>query len=81
MKVYSDLGRDRRHSDYPGTGVVIAGEARVELDGLTYGEEINDMHEVIEDDVAFYVWSAKSEKCEISLGMGTMFVKNGVISR
>ena len=48
---------------------------------LPHGVEINDIHEVIEDDVAFLVWSAKSEKCEISLGMDTMFVKNGVISR
>lgn len=48
---------------------------------LPLGVEINDIHQVIEDDVAFFVWSAKSPKCEISLGMDTFFVKNGVISR
>ena len=48
---------------------------------LPLGVEINDIHQVIEDDVAFFVWSAKSEKCEISLGMDTFLVKNGVICR
>jgi len=48
---------------------------------LPQGVEINDIHQVIEDDVAFFVWSAKSKKCEISLGMDTMFIKNGVICR
>ncbi len=48
---------------------------------LPAGVEIKDIHQVIEDDVAFFVWSAKSEKCEISLGVDTFFVRNGVISR
>lgn len=48
---------------------------------LPQGVKIDDIHEVIEDDVAFFVWSAKSKKCEIGLGMDTMFVKDGVISR
>ena len=48
---------------------------------LPRGVEINDIHQVIEDDVAFFVWSAISPKCEISLGMDTFLVKNGVIYR
>jgi ketosteroid isomerase-like protein len=48
---------------------------------LPPGVEINDIHQVIEDDVAFFVWSAKSGKCKISLGMDTFFIRNGVISR
>ncbi len=48
---------------------------------LPLGVEFNDIHQVIEDDVAFFVWSAKSPKCEISLGMDSFFVKNGVINR
>lgn len=48
---------------------------------LPLGVEINDIHQVIEDDVAFFVWSAKSPKCEISLGMDTFVVKKGAIYR
>jgi hypothetical protein len=33
---------------------------------LPHGVEISDKYEAIEDDVAFFVWSAKSEKYEIS---------------
>jgi len=50
-------------------------------DVLPLGVKINDIHQVIEDDVAFFVWSAKSDKCEISLGMDTFFIKDGVIAR
>ncbi len=48
---------------------------------LPPGVEINDIHEVIDDGVAFCVWSAKSPKCVISLGMDTFFVKDEVIYR
>lgn len=43
--------------------------------------EIEDIHEAIEDDVAFFVWSAKSNRCEITLGIDTMLVRDGIISR
>ncbi len=48
---------------------------------LPSGVEIDDIHQVIEDDLAFFVWRAKSEKCVINLGMDTFLVKDGVISR
>ena len=44
-------------------------------------EKHQRMIEVIEDEVALFVWSAKSPKCEISLGMDTFLVENGVIYR
>lgn len=48
---------------------------------LPLGVQITDIHQVIEDDMGFFVWSAKSDKCEISLGMDTFLVRNGVIAR
>ena len=48
---------------------------------LPLGVEIKDIHQVIEDDLAYFIWQAKSEKCVVSLGMDTFLVKNGVISR
>ena len=48
---------------------------------LPRGVEIEDLHQIIEDDVAYFVWRAKSKKCVINPGMDTFLVKNGVISR
>jgi hypothetical protein len=43
--------------------------------------QINGIHEVVEDGVAYFIWSSNPTKCEVSLGMDSMFIENGMISR
>ena len=50
-------------------------------DVLPPDAQIHSKHHIVEDDVAYFVWSSKSERCEVDLGLDVLLVKDGVIAR
>jgi SnoaL-like domain len=50
-------------------------------DVLPPDAQIASKHHVVEDDIAYFVWSGKSERCEVDLGLDVLLVKDGVIAR
>ena len=50
-------------------------------DVLPPDAQIDSIHDVIEDDIAYFVWSSKATKSEVEVGVDTILVKDGVITR
>lgn len=50
-------------------------------DVLPPDAQIVSKHHVVEDDIAYFVWSSQSERCKVELGLDVLLVKDGVIAR
>ena len=48
---------------------------------LPPGVHIDSKHYIVEDDIAYFVWSSTCEKCSVPLGVDTHMVNDGVITR
>ena len=55
--------------------------AHVMTDVLPPDARIASKHHVVEGDMAYFVWSSQSKRCEVDLGVDVLLVKDAVIAR
>jgi hypothetical protein len=66
--IYRGLSEIKRFFEYVMTEV------------LPPGVHIDSKHHIVEDDIAYFVWSSTCVKCIVPLGVDTLMVKDGVIT-
>ena len=55
--------------------------AHVMSDVLPPDAQLQSKHHIVEADIGYFVWSSKSDKCEVDVGLDVLVVKDGVIAR